>query len=178
MLDQLRSQDVTPGGRKLKWKTFKSDLDTLRVRRAALEEQLKKGRADARSIQDQLPNIDAQIAVLEEAVANEDASRDASAFADAKATPLPSHLVGRLVRSEPDINRLPQEPIPGPRQIGDLGDQLRLNPMHSGRTSGDPKRVLRGGGALSGDVARANGSSRRRKSASTLSGMPVPTRPA
>ena len=56
---------------------FKSDLDTLRVGRAALEEQLKKGGADARSLQDQLRNLDAQIAVLEEAIANEDASRDA-----------------------------------------------------------------------------------------------------
>ena len=43
----------------------------------------------------------------------------------------------------------------------------------------DPKRVLRGGrGALSGELARAMGSKRRRISASTLSGMPVPTRPA
>jgi hypothetical protein len=32
---------------------------------------------EARSLQDQLRNLDAQIAVLEEAIANEDASRDA-----------------------------------------------------------------------------------------------------
>jgi hypothetical protein len=56
---------------------FEADLDTLRVRRAALEEQLKKGGPDARSLQDQLRNIDAQIVVLEEAIANADASRDA-----------------------------------------------------------------------------------------------------
>jgi len=56
---------------------FEIDLDTLRVRRAALKEQLEKGEADARSLQDQLRNIDDQIAVLEEAIANEDASRDA-----------------------------------------------------------------------------------------------------
>ena len=56
---------------------FESDLDTLRVRRAALEEQLKKGGADARSLQDQLRKIDAQIAVLQEAIATEDESRDA-----------------------------------------------------------------------------------------------------
>jgi len=56
---------------------FEADLDTLRVRRAALEEQLKKGGPDARSIQDQLRDIDAQIAALEGAIANEDASRDA-----------------------------------------------------------------------------------------------------
>jgi peptidoglycan hydrolase CwlO-like protein len=56
---------------------FETDLDTLRVRRAALEEQLKNGGADARSLQDQLRNLDAQIALLEEAIVNEDASRDA-----------------------------------------------------------------------------------------------------
>ena len=56
---------------------FEADLDTLRVRRAALEEQLKNGGPDARSLQDQLRNIDAQIVVLEEAIANADASRDA-----------------------------------------------------------------------------------------------------
>ena len=37
-------------GRKLKKEDFEPDLDTLRVRRAALEEQLKKGGADARSL--------------------------------------------------------------------------------------------------------------------------------
>jgi hypothetical protein len=56
---------------------FEADLDTLRVRRGALEEQLKKGGPDARLLQDQLRDIDAQIAALEEAIANEDASRDA-----------------------------------------------------------------------------------------------------
>ena len=30
----------------------------------------------------------------------------------------------------------------------DLGDELRLDPMHRERTSGEPKRVLRGGGTL------------------------------
>jgi hypothetical protein len=52
-------------------------LDALRIKRAAFEEQLRKGEGDARSLQDQLRQIDAQIAALEEAVANEDASRDA-----------------------------------------------------------------------------------------------------
>ena len=56
--------------------TFEVDLDTLRIKRAALEEELKKGGADARSLQDQLDKIDAQIAALEAAFANEDASRD------------------------------------------------------------------------------------------------------
>jgi hypothetical protein len=43
----------------------------------------------------------------------------------------PPHLINRLVPSEPDMDRLPQEPVPGPRQKGDLGDQSRLNPMNS-----------------------------------------------
>jgi peptidoglycan hydrolase CwlO-like protein len=57
---------------------FKSDLDALRIKRAALEEQLRKGEGDARSLRDQLRQIDAQIGALEEAVANEDAARDAA----------------------------------------------------------------------------------------------------
>ena len=36
--------------------------------------------------------------------------------------------------------------------------------------SGDPKRVLRGGGALSGEVARARGSRRRRRRSEALTG--------
>jgi hypothetical protein len=60
-----------------KMEDFEADLDTLRVKRAALEEQRKKGRPDARSLQDQLRNLDAQIAILEQAIANEDVSRDA-----------------------------------------------------------------------------------------------------
>jgi hypothetical protein len=55
---------------------FKSDLDALRIKRAVFEEQLRKGEGDARSLQDQLRQIDAQAAALEEAVANEDASRE------------------------------------------------------------------------------------------------------
>ena len=51
---------------------FKSDLDALRIKRAAFEEQLRKGEGDARQLQDQLRQIDAQVTALEEAVANED----------------------------------------------------------------------------------------------------------
>jgi hypothetical protein len=50
-----------------------------------------------------------------------------------KARHFPSHLRRRLVRSEPDVNRLPQETVGGPSQIGDLGDELRLDPMHLGK---------------------------------------------
>jgi hypothetical protein len=51
---------------------FESDLDALRIKRAAFEEQLRKGEGDARQLQDQLRQIDAQVTALEEAVANED----------------------------------------------------------------------------------------------------------
>jgi hypothetical protein len=44
---------------------FKSDLDALRIKRAAFQEQLRTGEGDARSLQDQLDQIDAQIAALE-----------------------------------------------------------------------------------------------------------------
>jgi hypothetical protein len=90
----------------------------------------------------------------------------------------PPHLVGRFVLAEPDINRVSQEIVGRPGQMGDLGDKLRLDPMDAKRTSGDPKRVERGGGTLKGELLRANGSRRRRRSASTLTGIPVPTRPA
>ena len=40
-----------------------------------------------------------------------------------------SHLRRRLVRSEPNIDRLSQELVGGPGEIGDLGDEPRLDPM-------------------------------------------------
>jgi hypothetical protein len=91
---------------------------------------------------------------------------------------LTPHLVGRLVPAEPDIDRVSQEVVGRPGQIGDLRDELRLDPWTRESTSGDPKRVERGGGTLRGEVLRASGSKRRRRSASTLTGIPVPTRPA
>src|ERR1700752_76839 len=38
-----------------------------------------------------------------------------------------------LVLVQSDANCLPQEPLARPSQIGDLGDQLRLDPMGAGR---------------------------------------------
>ena len=55
---------------------------------------------------------------------------------------------------------VPQEVVRGPCQVRD-----------------EPKRVLRSGGTFRGDLERLSGSRRRRRSASTLSGIPVPTRP-
>ena len=44
----------------------------------------------------------------------------------------PLHLVCRLVRAEVDVNRVPQEIVDGPGQIGDLRDEPRLDPMDAG----------------------------------------------
>ena len=41
------------------------------------------------------------------------------------------HLNGRLVVAQSDVNRVTQEAIGGPGQIGDLANQLRLDPMHA-----------------------------------------------
>jgi hypothetical protein len=91
----------------------------------------------------------------------------------------PSNLHRPIVRPQPNIDRLTQQVVSRPGQIGDLGDKLGLDPMDAGeRTRGDPKRVERGGGALNGEFGRANGSRRRRRSLSTFWDMPVPTLPA
>ena len=42
---------------------------------------------------------------------------------------LAPHLLSGLVLPQPDINRLPQQIVGGPGQIGDLGDKLRLDPI-------------------------------------------------
>lgn len=47
---------------------FQSELDALKIKRAALEEQLGKGDGDARSVHHELREIDAQIAALAPAV--------------------------------------------------------------------------------------------------------------
>jgi hypothetical protein len=61
-----------------------------------------------------------------------------------------AHLIGRLVLAKPDVNRVSQEVVGRPGQIGDLGDKLQLDPMNTDMTSGEPKRVLRGGSTLRG----------------------------
>src|SRR5271154_7106216 len=73
-----------------------------------------------------------------------------------------------------------KSPVPGPGRIGDSSHEVRLGSTQCTRetASGDRKRVVRGGGALSGIIVRTRGSNRRRKSASTLSDMPVPALPA
>src|SRR5580704_8256788 len=91
-----------------------------------------------------------------------------------------TNLRSGLVGSDPHVNRLPQEPVVGPGQIKYVISVTSRGSTQwtRDRTSDEPKRVWRGGGSLSGELARANGSRRRLKSASTFSGIPVPTRPA
>ena len=58
-------------------------------------------------------------------------SLDRSCF---DADPLPfllaTHLLGRFVLAQPDIDRLPQEIVGGPGEKGGLDDELRVDPMH------------------------------------------------
>ena len=44
---------------------------------------------------------------------------------------LPPYLIGRLVLAETDVNRMAQEVVGRPCQIGDLGDKFRLDPMNA-----------------------------------------------
>ena len=89
------------------------------------------------------------------------------------------HLVGRLIFPQSDVDGV------GRSNPSAVHVKYVISATSCGstqctreRTSGDPKRVLRGGGTLRGEVGRPSGSRRRRRSASTLSGIPVPTRPA
>ena len=43
---------------------------------------------------------------------------------------LAPHLGGRLVFPQPDIDRVAKQTVPRPGKIGDLGDKLRLDPVH------------------------------------------------
>jgi hypothetical protein len=48
------------------------------------------------------------------------------------------HLLGRLVFPQLDVNGVSQKVVSCPGQIGDLGDKLRLDPMHTRKTGGPP----------------------------------------
>lgn len=43
----------------------------------------------------------------------------------------PSHLSGRLVFPQADVNCVPQEIVRRPRQVGDFDDETRLDPMNA-----------------------------------------------
>jgi hypothetical protein len=44
-----------------------------------------------------------------------------------------THLIGRLVFPQPDVNRVAQQIVGRPGQIGNLGDELRFDPMDAGQ---------------------------------------------
>jgi hypothetical protein len=47
-------------------------------------------------------------------------------------SPPAPHLIGWFVFPQPHINRLPEQNVGGPGQVGDLGYELRLDPMDAG----------------------------------------------
>jgi hypothetical protein len=49
---------------------------------------------------------------------------------------LAPYLGGWFVLSQPDIDRLTQQVVSRPGQIGDLGHKLRLDPMNAGQNEG------------------------------------------
>jgi hypothetical protein len=63
---------------------------------------------------------------------------------------LPPHLLGRLVLAQSDVNRVTQEVVCSPGQIGDLGDKLRLDRRPSRRRAGTSAVLLEPGGNASG----------------------------
>jgi hypothetical protein len=91
----------------------------------------------------------------------------------------PPHLICRLVIAEADVNRVPKELVGCPYQIGDLRNELGLDPMHSRqKNEWRPETVERGSGAVRADALHASELRRSRRSARTSIGIPVPTRPA
>ena len=52
---------------------------------------------------------------------------------------------------EADVNRVPQEAV-GPGPVGDLGDKLWLDPVHTRKNQRRTEPPLRSGGTLRGDV--------------------------
>jgi hypothetical protein len=52
------------------------------------------------------------------------------------------------------LNRMPQEIVGRPGEIGDLRDKLWLNPVDARKNERRAERVLRGGGTLRGDDLR------------------------
>jgi len=91
---------------------------------------------------------------------------------------LAPHLGRRLVLTQAFVGDLAQQIVFGPGQESHFGHQLGPYPCTRVSTSGDPKRLPRGGGTSSGMVPVASGCSRRHNLPSSALSMPVPTRPA
>ena len=70
-----------------------------------------------------------------------------------------------------------QETVGRPGQIGDLREKLRLDPVRPGKNERRSEARAARRRQLRGEVVRASGSRWRRRSARTLTGIPVPTRP-
>src|SRR5215467_6578728 len=66
-----------------------------------------------------------------------------------------AHIARRLVLAKPLIDDLPQQ-IVGPGQKLHLGDELGAHPVHAASTSGEPKRLPRGGGFVFGLLVGVN----------------------
>jgi hypothetical protein len=80
----------------------------------------------------------------------------------------------RLVFAQP-IDRVPEQAVSHPGQIGDLWDSFGSIQRMRDRTSGDLKRIVRGGGTLRRGLVAQSGAADRQ---GTLSGNTVPIRPS
>jgi hypothetical protein len=85
--------------------------------------------------------------------------------------PLAPDLARRLVLAQADENGMAKEPLFRPAQIGDLGDQLRPDPMRPGQLQEPAEATV----AI---FLIASGWRRLCSVASVFWLMPVPTRPA
>jgi hypothetical protein len=74
---------------------------------------------------------------------------------------LPPNLSRKLILAKADVNRVPQEVVSRPSQIGDLRDKLRLDPMHAGKN----ERRAEAGLARRQDGQRRFGTGQRLKAA-------------
>ncbi len=89
-----------------------------------------------------------------------------------------AHIGRRLVLALAQINHMPEQTVRRPLDVADLDDHLRPHPMYSRQSSGDPKRLPRGGAIASGIVSTASGWSRCQTRSSSATGIPLPARPA
>jgi hypothetical protein len=69
----------------------------------------------------------------------------------------PAHFGRRLVLAQNLVDDLAQQIVLGPGQKLDFGDQLGRTQCTRLKTSGEPKRLVRGGGTSSGIFKTASG---------------------
>ena len=68
-----------------------------------------------------------------------------------------AHLDGQLVLALAQVDDMPEQTIRGPLDVTNLYDHLRAHPMDPLSTSGEPKRLPRGGGIAIGIFSTAKG---------------------